>query len=81
MFQPHSMDTEVKYRQQTVQAEFLLAQRQMSISGIRQILGNTVIEMGSRIHGVSKGACPESAEIASIIRSSVKPPFASETGS
>lgn len=70
MFQPHLPETEITYRQHMLRTEYMRAQRQVSIAGIRQILGNTVIELGSRIHGMAQESCVEATEIREALRAS-----------
>lgn len=72
MFQPIFPETEVAYRQQHIHAGYVQAQRQISVAGVRQILGNTVIEMGSRIYGMTQGSCTEAAEIRNVVRTIVR---------
>lgn len=69
MYQSTDPDIEVSYRQRQIQAGFVQAQRQVSVDGLRQILGNTVIELGGRIHGVTKAPCVEAAEARGRVRS------------
>lgn len=68
MFQPHLPETEIMYRNQKLADEYLRAQRQISVAGLRQILGNTIIEIGSRIHGMARESCAEAAETHANIR-------------
>ena len=80
MFQPIFLETEVAYRQQHVRADFIQAQRQISIAGVRQILGNTVLEMGSRIYGVTQGSCNDAAEIRGMVRNTLRVPLPLKPG-
>lgn len=72
MFHPILPDTEARYRQQHIRAEYIRAQRQVSISGMRQILGNSIIAMGTRIHGMAQGQCTDAAETRGLIRSTLR---------
>lgn len=80
MFQLTASEAEVKYRQQHVHAGYIQAQRQISIGGIRQILGNTVIEIGSRIHGMTHGSCTDAAEISGMVRTTLRAPIPLKPG-
>lgn len=75
MFQLTHIEAEVAYRQQHIRAGYIQAQRQISISGVRQILGNTVIEVGSRIYGITQGSCTDAAEIRSMVRNTLRAPL------
>ncbi len=68
MFIPPISEHELNYRQQQVHTDFVASQRQMSLNGLRQLLGNSVIELGSRIHGMTSGSCQEAAETSDHIR-------------
>ena len=63
---------EVRYRHQQVHIGYVAAQRQMTSHGFRQLLGNTIIAMGNRIHGMAQGACGEAAENRGSIRAIVR---------
>lgn len=80
MFQPMLPESEVIYRQQQVRTSYIQAQRQISIGGIRQILGNTVIEMGSRIHGMTQESCTDAAEFRSLMRNAMRTPLPLKPG-
>lgn len=68
MIQQQFSETEVMYRQQQLRTGYIESQRQVSISGMRQILGNTILELGSRVHGMAQVACPAAAETRSLVR-------------
>lgn len=63
---------EVKYRQKKTHAEYIQAQRQVSVVGLRQIIGNTVIEIGGRIHGMAQASCEEAAEARGRVRGVIR---------
>ena len=71
MFQPRLPETEIMYRQEKLRGDFIRAQRQVSVIGLRQIIGSTIIEMGGRIHGVAKASCPDSDEAGASVLGSV----------
>lgn len=75
MFQPLLAETEVIYRHRQVQTTYIEAQRQVSVSGIRQIIGNTILELGSRIHGMAQAACPSAAESRGLVRNAMRAPY------
>lgn len=72
MYHPTQQNTEVLYRQKNIRAEYIRAQRQVSIAGVRQIIGNTVIEIGGRIHGVAQSSCTEAAEARGKVRDVIR---------
>lgn len=74
MFHPTQIQVEVAYHQKKTRAEYIQAQRQISIGGLRQIIGNTIIEMGGRIYGVTQSSCQEAAEAHGRVRSVLRAP-------
>ena len=68
MVLPPISEHELNYRHQQVHTAFVSSQRQMSLQGLRQLLGNSVIELGSRIHGMTSGSCQEAADTSDHIR-------------
>ena len=68
MFLPPISEAEIQYRQRQVQTGFIASQRQITIAGMRQVLGNSVIAMGNRIHGMAAGSCQDAAETSNHIR-------------
>lgn len=68
MYQPQLLNCEVLYRQKRIRTEYIQAQRQVSVVGLRQIIGNTVIEIGGRIYGVAQASCEEAAEARGRVR-------------
>lgn len=68
MYQLLVTDADIEYRRQQVHTEYITSQRQMSFVGIRQLLGNSVIALGSRIHGMAAESCQEAAETSDHIR-------------
>ncbi len=77
MFNPIQHNVELAYRQRKVRAEYIQAQRQVSLIGLRQILGNTFIEIGGRIHGMAQSSCMEAAETRGRVRGVLRTPDAS----
>ncbi len=47
MFTP----ADIAARQQTVRNDYRRSQRAITISGFRQLMGNTLIAVGTRLHG------------------------------
>lgn len=74
MYNPTQQFAEVSYRQKRIRAGYIQAQRQVSIAGLRQIIGNTVIELGGRIHGVAQSSCQEATEAGSQVRDTLRTP-------
>ncbi len=72
MFTPTQHNVEVSYRQKKVRAEYIQAQRLVSLTGMRQVLGNTFIELGGRIHGMAQSSCLEAAETRAEIRNTLR---------
>lgn len=54
---------EISERQQQLRSEYLRTQDGFSISGIRRLMGNTIIAMGQRIHGKLENRCERAARI------------------
>lgn len=79
MYQHLFPGTEVAYRQQHVRTGYIEAQRLVTISGIRQILGNTILEVGSRIHGMAQAPCPAAAETRRLVRDIRRAPSTAST--
>lgn len=59
MFLNQITNADVEYHHQQVRAMYASAQRLISINGLREIVGNTFIQMGSHIHGKAKDACDD----------------------
>lgn len=72
MYQTTDLHTEVSYRQRQIRTGYIQAQRQVSVVGLRQILGNSVIELGGRIHGMAKAPCKEAAETRGRVRGVIR---------
>lgn len=68
MFNPTSDAAEIAYRQQRVHEQFIDSQRSVTVAGLRQILGNTLIAMGNNVHGMAAGSCKDAAETRDHIR-------------
>lgn len=65
-------DTEVEYRHQQIRTQYIESQRMVSVAGMRQILGNSVIALGGRIHGMAQGSCEDAAESRELIREALR---------
>lgn len=61
MFLHHVTDADVEYHNNQVRSNYISAQRLISIQGLREIVGNTFIQMGSEIRGKAKQARDEAA--------------------
>lgn len=59
MFLHQITNADVEYHHQQIRTTYASAQRLISINGLREILGNTFIQMGSYIHGKAKDACDD----------------------
>lgn len=70
MFLTHLSDADVAYHHDQVRSNYLSAQRLISIRGLREIVGNTFIQMGSGIRGKARKASTE-AEVKAIARRSL----------
>ena len=57
MFLHQITNADVEYHHQQIRTTYASAQRLISINGLREIVGNTFIQMGSYIHGKAKDAC------------------------
>lgn len=68
MFQPVIFETEVAYRQEQVRSQYIDSQRLVSIQGLREIIGNTFIQLGSSIHGKARAACKDAADSRALVR-------------
>jgi hypothetical protein len=53
---------EIAEKQQSIRQGYLQSQRAMTIAGLRQILGNTIIAFGTRLHGAAEAHREEMAE-------------------
>lgn len=76
MYQTTDPKTEVTFRQKQIRAGYIQAQRQISVGGLRQILGNTVIEIGGKIHGMTQVPCMEAAQARGRVRGVLRAPGA-----
>ena len=70
MFYQHITTADVNYHQQRVRTDFIASQRIVSIRGLREIIGNTFIQLGSNIHGKAKDACQDAARTCDLVRES-----------
>lgn len=67
MFHQHITTAEVNYHQERVRTGFIASQRIVSVRGLREIIGNTFIQMGSHIHGRAMSACQDAAQTRDLI--------------
>ena len=70
MFLHQLTNADVEYHHQQIRTTYASAQRLISINGLREIVGNTFIQMGSYIHGKAKEACQDAAQTRDLIRQS-----------
>ena len=70
MFYHHITTAEINYQQERVRTGFIASQRIVSVRGLREIIGNTFIQLGSSIHGRAMTACQDAAETRDLIRES-----------
>lgn len=71
MLQPDLVHVEVLRRHKQTHAGYIRAQRQVSIAGMRQIIGNTIIAFGSHIYGVVP-SCQDATVVSGQIRDAIR---------
>jgi hypothetical protein len=67
MFYQHITAAEIEYRQESVRTDFIESQRIVSIRGVREMIGNTFMQLGASIHGKAREACRDAAETCDLI--------------
>lgn len=59
MFLHQITNADIDYHNEKIRLGYVSSQRLISINGLREIIGNTFIQMGSNIRGKAKDVCQE----------------------